>query len=124
MPDPDDDIAFEQEHYQKLDPRTREEVGGVLERAFRREEGREILQVEQQTLLTLVQETEEKAEKAEQHAQEAEEAARRSSELYALSRAIDDLEALQRWEADAASYRREAERFRQEAEHLRKYLPG
>lgn len=111
-------------HFQNLDPHLRDEVGGILERAFRREEGRIPDELEVENLQTLAGEAEQKAEKADRLAEEALEAGRRASEQYATSHALDDLEVVQRWEAEAASYRREAEGFRLEVERLRKYLPG
>lgn len=114
----------DQQHFQNVDPRVREEVGGILERAFQREDGHVPEAGEIQNLEALAAEAGQKAREAENLAQEAEQAALRASERYAISRAQDDLEAVQRWEAEAASYRREVEGYESEVERLRKFLPG
>jgi hypothetical protein len=111
-------------HFQDINPRLREEVGRLLERAFQREEGRIPDEMEIRQLETLAGEAERQAESAERLAEEALQAARLASAEYAATHALDDLEAVQRWEAEAASYRREAESYQLEAEHLRRYLPG
>lgn len=111
-----------QPNFQKIDPRLREEVGGILERAFRNENGLEKPDIEVEQIEILAQEVEEKAERARCLAEEAVEAARKAAERYELSHGLDDLEAVQHWEAEADSYRREAEILDQEAERLRKYL--
>jgi hypothetical protein len=117
---PNDD----QLHFQNVDPRLRDEVGGILERAFKREDGHIPDAMETQALQSLANEAQQKAAEAERLAEEAEMAARQASERYALSHAQDDLESVQRWEAEAASYRREKENYLFEVERLRKYLPG
>jgi hypothetical protein len=121
MPTPGGD---DQGHFREVDPRLREEVGRLLERAFQREEGRIPDEMDIQQLETLAGEAEQKAESAERLAEEALQAARSASERYAATHALDDLEAVQRWEAEAASFRREVENYHLEAEHLRRCLPG
>jgi hypothetical protein len=117
-------MTTNQEKPKQLDAHTREEVGGILERAFRQEEGHRTLEVEQQYLESLSKEAEKKAELAEQQAIAADQAALRASERYAISHSLDDLDIMQRWEAEAASYRREMESYHLETERLKKYLPG
>ncbi len=112
------------QHYREVDPRVREEVGGILEHAFRHERGALPEKIEVQTLEKWATEVEAKAEKANQMAEDALDAARRASEQFALSHSLEDMEAVQQWEAEAASYRREADLLHAEAEQLRKYLPG
>lgn len=109
--------------YRAADARTQEEVGGLLERAFQREGGREPRQEEARRFLEWVKETEGKAEAVDSLAREAEQAAAEAAERFARTRGEDDLAALQRWEAEADAYRREAENLRLEAERLRHYLP-
>jgi hypothetical protein len=120
QPPGEDDPA----RFQDINPRLREEVSRLLEHAFQREAGRIPDEMEIRQLETLAGEAERKAESAERLSEEALQAAVRASELYAATHALDDLEAVQRWEAEAASYRREAESYQLEAEHLRRYLPG
>lgn len=114
----------DRQRFQVPDPRLRDEIGGLLEKAFLREEGRLPDALEISNLKILEEEAVEKAEKAQQLAEEALDAAQRASEQYAASHALEDLEAVQRWEAEAATYFREAEVFRLEVERLRRYLPG
>ena len=113
----------EGERYRPADPRIREEVGGILERAFQSEGGRKHDEEEARRFMALAEEAESRAESAERLAQEAEQAAERAAERYALTGSADDLAAVQRWETEAGAYRREAENMRQEAERLRKYIP-
>jgi hypothetical protein len=124
MPDPDKEPQPPEDQYNRPDPHVREEVGGMLERAFRREDGCETLEDERASLQVLAQEAEEKVACAERLAQEAAESARLAAERFRLSQNLDDMETVQRWEAEATSYRREAENLRLEAERLRKYMPG
>jgi hypothetical protein len=124
MPDPDKDPRPPEDQYIRPDPHIREEVGGVLERAFRREDGLETLDEERLNLQTLAVETEEKAIRAERLAQEAAQAAKLAAERFSHTQGADDMEAMQRWEAEATSYRREADNLRLEVERLRKYIPG
>jgi hypothetical protein len=112
----------DRERFKNIDPNLREEVGGLLERAFKREEGRAPDELESYSLEVLAGEAEQKASEAERQAIEAAQAARGASERYAASHSLDDLEQAQRWEAEVASFRREAENYRLEAERLRKYL--
>ena len=109
--------------YKPADPRTQEEVGGVLERAFEHERGHEPLEEQARRLLQWADEAEERAVAAESLANQAEQAAARAAERYALTGDQDDLAALRRWEAEAEAARREAEATREEVERLHKYLP-
>jgi hypothetical protein len=119
MPGPAEE---DRQRFKSIDPGLREEVGGLLERAFGREGGRAPDEIESAALEQLAGEAESKAEQAARAALEASGAARAAAERYAASHAIDDLDAVQRWQAEAASCQREAETYRQEAERLRKYL--
>ncbi|MHB0877399.1 MAG: hypothetical protein ACYC5O_15285 [Anaerolineae bacterium] len=111
----------DRDHYRAVDPRTQEEVGDVLERAFRREDGREPREEEVRRFLALAEEAERGAETAESLAREAEQAAAAASERYGLTGGSDDLAAVERWTGAAQTYRREAESLRLEAERLRYY---
>ncbi len=110
-------------HFRPADPLTQEEVGGVLERAFRREGGDEPQEAEARRFLELADEAEGRAEAAEALTREAERAATQAAERYALSGGTDDLAAIKRWQEAASEYRREGASQRLEAERLRKYLP-
>lgn len=114
----------DRQRFQAPDPHLRDEIGGLLERAFLREGGREPDALEISNLRILEDEMVEKVEKAQRLAEEAMGASRRAAEQYTASHALEDLEAAQRWEAEAATYHREAEVLRSEVERLRKYLPG
>lgn len=120
--DEDNDTPNWKDRYQATDPYTRGEVGGILERAFQREHGKEPNELESQQLLFLADESERRAEIAELSAIEAEQAALQAAERYALTGETDDGEAMRRWEAEARAYRREAEALRLEVERLRSYL--
>lgn len=109
--------------FRPSDPKTQQEVGGVLERAFQREGGREPEELEAQRFLALAEEADQRAEAAESLAMEAEDAAAQASERFARTGGPDDLESVKRYEDMAGEYRREAECMRLEAERLRKYLP-
>jgi hypothetical protein len=110
-------------HYRAADARTQEEVGGILERAFQRESGREPREEEERRFLAWAEEAESKAEAADSLAREAEQAAAQATERYSLTRGEDDMAARQRWDSEAEAYRREADDQRLEAERLRHYLP-
>lgn len=103
-------------------PQTQEEVGGVLERSFRRERGREPNEEESRRFLALADEAEKKAETSEASAREAEASAARAAERYSHGGDSSDTDDARRWEEAAAVYRREAESFRLEADRLRQYL--
>ncbi len=107
--------------YEPASARTQEEVGGMLERAFRQEGGRRSREEEVRRFLALADEAEARAETAESLAREAEEAAERAAERHALSGEAGDLAALERWQAEAEIQGRQVEHFREEAERLRKY---
>jgi hypothetical protein len=114
----------EEEAYQPTSRRIRAEVGGVLERAFRREGGEEPAEEDVLALLSLAEEAEARAEAAENHAREAERAAAEARERYARSASPDDLSEVEFFEAELKSYHREAVELRLEAERLRAYFPG
>ena len=61
--------------YRPADLRTRDEVGGILERSFQHEGGKEPNEEEARRLLALADEAEQRAEIAENLAREAETAA-------------------------------------------------
>ena len=111
------------DRYQAADPRVREEVGGILERAFRGEAGRFANEDEAHCFLALADEAEARAEAAESLTRESEQAAVQAGERFALTGGQDDLAAMRRYEAEAEAYRREGEALRLEVERLRKYLP-
>jgi hypothetical protein len=114
---PNDD----RDHYRPVDPRTQEDVGDVLERAFRREDCREPREAEMRRFLALAEEAERRAEAAESLTEEAERAAAEASERYGRSGSTEDLAAIERWTAAGRTYRREADSLRAEAERLRHY---
>lgn len=120
--DKEDDTLNWEDRYEAADPYTRGEVGGILERAFQREGGKEPNELEAQQLLFLADESERRAELAELSALEAEQAALQAAERYALTGETDDGEAMRRLETEAKAYRREAEALRLEVERLRSYL--
>lgn len=113
----------EPERFRASNPGTQEEVGGILERAFAREGGREPLEEEARFFLDQIQAAEGRAEAAESLSREAELAAERAGERYARSGRPEDLEAMRRWEEKADAHRREGESMRGEADRLRGYLP-
>ena len=116
--------ASPDEHYRPADRETQQEVGGILERAFQREGGREPYEAEMARFFTNAEEADARAEQAEAALREAEREGDRAAERYALTGGPDDLAAVERFRAQAESYRREAETLREEAERLRKYIPG
>jgi hypothetical protein len=122
--DPGKEQALNPQRYQPSDPRTREEVGGILERAFQREGGREPDDVEETHFRVLAQEAEARLHSAEHLAEEAEGAAKRAAEQYALSQNHEDLEITRRWQQEAALRRREVHTLQEEVERLRKFAPS
>lgn len=111
----------ERNHYRAVDPRTQEDVGDTLERAFRREDGREPREEEMLRFIALAEDAERRADVAESMAREAEQALAQASERYGRSGGGDDLAAIERWTAAVEAHRREAESLRAEAERLRYY---
>jgi len=108
--------------FRPADPRTQEEVGGVLERAFRNEGGDEPREEEARRFLELAAEAEKRAEAADALAEEAGRAATAAAERHATTGGADDLAAVKRWDEVAAEQRRRAEAERLEADRLRRYL--
>jgi hypothetical protein len=98
--------------YRPADARTQKELGGVLERAFERESGREPDEEEIRRLNALADEALHEAEIRLALAREAESA---------LARAGEEAE-LRKWAEALETYRREAAEFRLEAERLRGYI--
>ncbi|MEW6367235.1 MAG: hypothetical protein AB1714_21605 [Acidobacteriota bacterium] len=119
MDDPDRDDSG---RFRPADTRTQEEVGGVLERAFAREGGREPNEAEAQRYLQLADEAEKKAKEAEVLAGEADAAAVRSAERYATTQSPSDQDSVERWKVEAETHRREADSLRKEAERMRQYV--
>lgn len=103
------------------DVRTQEEVGGLLERAFRREGGEEPREEEKRRLLARAEEAEARAAAAESQAREAEWSGERAAERYGRSGSGEYLASLRDWQEQAEARRREAEELRGEAERLRHY---
>ena len=95
--------------YRPPDPRTQKELGGVLERAFEREGGREPYEAEIRRADELADEALREAEIKLSLAREAEAALVEAK----------DLAEIEKWREALAMYRREAEEFRREAERLR-----
>jgi len=104
--------------YRRADARTRNEVGGILERSFQHEGGREPNEEEARRLLALADEAEHRAEAAESVAREAEAAA-----VSAVEASPPRQGEANQLEETAKKHRREAESLREEAERLRRYLP-
>lgn len=113
-----------EEHYRPADHDTQKEVGGILERAFLREDGQEPYEDEMVRFFGSAQEADERAEQAEAAYREAQREGELAAERYALTAGPDDLAAMERFREQAEAYRREAETLREEAERLRKYIPG
>lgn len=117
------DEAAGRDRYRAADARTQAEVGGILERAFQRESGREPREEEGRRFIALAQEAEAGAEAAESLADEAERQAAEAAERHARTGAPDDLAAIEHWQAEAETHRRRCEALRLEAERLRHYRP-
>jgi hypothetical protein len=103
--------------YRPADARTRDEVGGILERSFQHESGREPNEEEARRLLALADEAEKRAEVAESLAREAEAAVVDAVEVCPQTGEAASLE------ETAERRHREAEVLRAEADRLRRYLP-
>jgi hypothetical protein len=110
------------QRFAPADEKIREEIGGILERAFKRESGVEPNEQEIHRFLILAEEAEKRAEAYEHLARQASEAAEIASEQYASTRSEDDLELTQLRESEAEQYSLEAETLRTDAERLRGYL--
>jgi hypothetical protein len=103
------------QRFAPADEKIREEIGGILERAFKRESGVEPNEQEIHRFLIL-------AEEAEKRAEAYEHLARQASEAAEIARSEDDLELTQLRESEAEQYSLEAETLRTDAERLRGYL--
>ena len=115
--DPDD-----APHFAPADPKTQEELGGVLERAFARERGGDPNETESRRLHALADEALAKAESKLSLAREAEAAVKRAAERYGISGEISDLADADKWSKVAEGYRREARELQTEAELLRQRI--
>jgi hypothetical protein len=115
--DPDESARF-----QPATPQTQEELGGVLERAFMRERGKEPNEGEGRRLHALADEALRQAEIKLGLAREAEAAMARATERYGRSEDPGDLAAVEKWTSAVQSYRREAEQLRLKAEDLRQRI--
>jgi hypothetical protein len=109
-------------HYQPADPQTQEELGGVLERAFTRESGREPNQEEVYRFAALADEALHQAEAKLAMAREAEAAVALAAERYGRSGDPEDLRETERWTESAERSRREAAELRERAEDLRERI--
>lgn len=109
--------------YRPADLMTQGEVGGILERSFQREGGREPNEEDARRLLALAEEAEKRAEAAESMAREAETAGLESAARASLRESeAGDIRVVDRWKETAETYHREAENLRAEAERLRRYF--
>lgn len=109
----------EARHFQPADPRTQDELGGVLERAFSRERGREPNEDEVRRWYALADDAVQHAEIRLSLAREAEQAMKHAMERYARSRDARDLADMDQWKNAAEVYRRDAREFHSRAERLR-----
>jgi len=112
--DPEDASRF-----QPADPRTQEELGGVLERSFARERGKEPAEEEVRRLHAMADDALREAEMKLRMAREAEDAMARAAERYGTSGDPVHLADLERWRDAAEAYKREAEELKIEGERLR-----
>jgi hypothetical protein len=108
--------------YRPADSRTRGEVGGILERSFQREGGKEPNEEEARRLLALADEAEKRADAAESLAHEADSAAADSEGSSEWTGDAAHVPEAERLKEAAQIYRREAESLREEAERLRRYF--
>jgi hypothetical protein len=104
------------------DEQVREEIGGILERAFKREGGTEPNEQEIHRFLILADEAEKRAEACEHLAHQASEAARIASQEPASSKSEGARELVRLRESEAEQYSLEAETWRTDVERLRSYL--
>ena len=104
-------------------PGTREELGGILERAFQAEAHDPPTTEEARRSVRLAEEAEARAQALQSLQEEAQRAADAAAERYGRSGHPDDLDQCRRWEAEAASYRREADLLKIESERLRESAP-
>ena len=109
-------------HFQPAAPSTQEELGGVLERAFVREGGREPGEEETRRLHAWADEALAASEGKLALAREAEAAMEHAAERNGRSRDAADLAEVERWTEAAGHYRREAEELRLHCESLRQRI--
>ena len=102
---------FDPARFRPPDPSTQKELGGVLERAFEREAGREPNEDEIRRMHALADEALRESEVKKSLAREAE---------AALARAVDRTD-VEKWTEALEVYRREAEEFRRKAELYREH---
>lgn len=120
---PDDPFEpDESARFPPADPRTQEELGGVLERAFSREGGKDPNEEEVRRLHAEADEALRQAEVKLSLAREAESAAAHAAERYGRSGNAGDQAEVERWTQAAEVYRREAREFRERAEDLRQRI--
>ena len=112
----------ESARFQPAAPGTQQELGGVLERAFVRERGKQPSEGEAAHLHALADEALRQAETKLSLAREADAAVTKAAERYGRSKDRADLAAIESWTRAAKSYRREAEQFREKAEDLRQRI--
>lgn len=115
--EPDESSRFE-----PADPKTREELGGVLERAFARERGKEPNEEEARRLHALADEALLEAEAKLSLAREAEAALARATERYGRSGDPNDLAEAEKWKDALETYQRLARDLRLKAELLRQHI--
>ena len=119
------DYPFDPDESARFPPaasKTKEELGGVLERAFMRESGKEPNAEEIRRLQALADEALRLARTKLGLAREAEAGMAQATERLSRSPDTGELAALERWRSAAESYRREAELFRLKAEDLRQRI--
>jgi hypothetical protein len=100
-------------HYRPADSQTQDELGGVLERSFAREGGREPNLEEIHHFAAMADEALREAEAKLSLARDAESAA---------ARAAEDRCEVERWIESAERYKREAAELRERAEELRERI--
>jgi len=105
-------------HYQPADPQTQEELGGVLERSFTRESGREPNQEEIHHFAALADEALLQAEAKLSMASDAESAIARAAGALRPIRRSEDLGEVERWTESARRFQREAAELRERAQEL------
>lgn len=109
-------------HYRPADSQTQDELGGVLERSFAREGGREPNLEEMHHFAAMADEALREAETKLSMARDAESAAVRAAERYGRSGGREDLIEVERWTESAERHKREAAELRERAEELRERI--
>ncbi len=115
--DPDERVRFV-----PAAPATRQEVGGVLERTFAREGGKDLDEQDIRRLHFAADEALREAEINLSLAREAESAMALAAERYGRSSDPADLAEVERWKSAAEDYRRRARECRERAENLRQRI--